>query len=100
MFLRRKTDQRSWDLFTSFVLLLSSSSRAASREIDVYLKTGSYDLHLVRKLNALKRALEPYAAIGDHSWRHRGDSISPEKRRARSEPPSLAVISVFEDVRE
>jgi len=61
---RRK--QEDLQLFTSCILVLSASSRAALADIEAFLNLGSYDFHRMRQLNALRRRLNAYATIADH----------------------------------
>jgi len=55
-----------WQLFTGCILLLSSSSRSALNDIDIFLQLGSYDFHQMRQLNQLRRRLAAYASIAEH----------------------------------
>ena len=62
----RKDTELDWQLFTSYILLLSSSSRSALSDIEVFLCLGSYDFRRMRQLNALRRKLAAFASIADH----------------------------------
>jgi hypothetical protein len=66
--------KQDWEIFTAYILLLSSTARVMIEDIDVFLLEGQYDFHRLRQLQEVKRRLAPYATIQDRNRQLQGSS--------------------------
>ena len=75
-------NNEDWIIFTHAVLLLSSSCKVITNELEYLLNEETYDWHTLRRLTTARDICRKYARIED-CFRENG-GILPPARRVRS----------------